>query len=314
MVMGVVLAGCGRDGGPRAEGQLAWDRVELVAEAAEPIVSRAAREGQRVAAGDLILQLDATRAVAQARQASAVRAQAEARLAEVQRGPRREQVSAASADLAGAESAYDAATREFERVQKLAEQRLVSPDALDQARAARDRTQAARNAARSRLDELVNGATREQLLQAQAALAQAKAAETAANVLLERLAVRAPAPGRIDALPFLAGERPPAGAVVAVLLTGDAPYARVYIPEALRARITPGLAAQVRVDGIAKPFAGKVRRVSSDPAFTPYFALTDHDRTRLSYLAEVVIETAANDAATLGAGVPVSVTFEVAPK
>jgi len=118
--------------------------------------------------------------------------------------------------------------------------------------------------------------------------------------------VRAPRAGRVDALPFELGERPSAGAVVAVLLVGETPYARVYVPEPVRAQITPGSPAQVFVDGVEQPFAAKVRRVSSDAVFTPYFALTERDRTRLSYLAEVVLE---GEAHGLAAGVPVEVVF-----
>ncbi|GAG92015.1 unnamed protein product, partial [marine sediment metagenome] len=41
--------------------------------------------------------------------------------------------------------------------------------------------------------------------------------------------------------------------------------------------------------------------------FTPYFALTEHDRSRLSYLAEVDVP----DASSLPSGVPLEVDFPV---
>jgi HlyD family secretion protein len=107
-------------------------------------------------------------------------------------------------------------------------------------------------------------------------------------------------------LPFELGERPAAGAVVAVVLVGETPYARVYVPEQVRAKIAAGSEAQVFVDGIEQPFAARVRRVSSDAVFTPFFALTEYDRTRLSYLAEVVLE---GKALELAAGIPVEVEF-----
>ena len=118
--------------------------------------------------------------------------------------------------------------------------------------------------------------------------------------------MRAPQPGRVDALPFEVGERPMVGAVVAVLLTGAQPYARVSVPEPVRSRIGPGTSAQVHVDGIEQPFAGKVRSISSDPAFTPFYSLTEHDRANLSYVAEVVLEKGGS---RLAAGVPVEVMF-----
>jgi HlyD family secretion protein len=50
-----------------------------------------------------------------------------------------------------------------------------------------------------------------------------------------------------------------------------------------------------------------VRWVSSDATFTPYFALTEHDRSRLSFLAEIDIP----DAAQLPSGVPLQADFPV---
>jgi HlyD family secretion protein len=130
------------------------------------------------------------------------------------------------------------------------------------------------------------------------------------EVSLERLTVRAPAAGVIDDLPLEPGERPALGAVVAVLLAGAAPHARVYLPEPLRTRVKVGDAAAVYIDGIEAPFSGRVRRVSADPAFTPYYSLTERDRSRLSYLTEVELEGEA--AQDLPSGIPLRVIFEAA--
>jgi HlyD family secretion protein len=59
----------------------------------------------------------------------------------------------------------------------------------------------------------------------------------------------------------------------------------------------------VQVQGVAGTFAATIRSLRSDPAFTPYFALTGDDASRLAYRAELVLE---GDAATkLPAGLPV---------
>jgi HlyD family secretion protein len=97
----------------------------------------------------------------------------------------------------------------------------------------------------------------------------------------------APRSGIGDALPFEPGERPPPGAPRGGLVADGPPWARVHIPEPLRTRLRPGARARVRVDGYPEPFEGRLRSVSHEPAFTPYFALTQRDRSRLSYLAEV---------------------------
>jgi HlyD family secretion protein len=215
-------------------GELAWDRVELSNEAAEPISGIPVREGEQVEAGALLVQLDTSRA-------QAVLASAKARAVE--------------------------ARHELERQQQLIKQKLTSPEQLDQA---------------------------------QSAWEQAKAAEEQAQLSLQRLSIRAPNPGRVDALPFEIGERPAVGSVLAVLLVGDAPYARLYAPEQQRSRIAVGDAVQVWVDGRADPVAGQVRRISSDPVFTPFYALSEHERSNLAYLLDVTLSGAGD----LPAGLP----------
>ena len=91
------------------------------------------------------------------------------------------------------------------------------------------------------------------------------------------------------------------------MLAEQAPYARVYVPEILHARIHPGLDAQVRVDGIDGEFRAQVRYVSAEAAFTPYYALTERDRGRLSFLTEVTLLD--ESASALPSGVSVEVEF-----
>jgi HlyD family secretion protein len=101
------------------------------------------------------------------------------------------------------------------------------------------------------------------------------------------------------------------GAPVAILLAGDAPYARIYVPEPQRAGVHVGDAIRVFVAGRDQPYAGKVRMIRSEPDFTPYYALIGDDAARLSYLAEVALGA---DAAELPAGLPVRVEFRGAAK
>jgi HlyD family secretion protein len=122
---------------------------------------------------------------------------------------------------------------------------------------------------------------------------------------LDRTRIQAPVAGVIDKVLFRLGERPPPGTTIAVLLDSSRTFARVYVPEQLRADIVPGTSIEVRVDGVDKAFTGRVRWVSSDASFTPYFALTEHDRSRLSYLAEIDIP----DAADLPSGIPLQADF-----
>lgn len=229
------LSGCGSGADGRMVGELAWDRVELTNEAAEQIRAIMVREGQQVASGDLLVQLDDRRA---------------------------------QAVLAGAIARVSETSRELERQQQLIKQHLASPEQVDRANSAWE---------------------------------LAKADEQKARVALERLSISAPYAGRVDTLPFEIGETPPAGSVLAVLLVGEAPYARLYVAESMRNQVVVDSRVRVMVDGRDDPLQGRVRRIASDPAFTPFFALSEHERSHLSYLAEVTLEGAAD----LPAGLPV---------
>jgi HlyD family secretion protein len=158
---------------------------------------------------------------------------------------------------------------------------------------------------------LLKGTRIEELDQARESLEQTEAELRQTEISVARLEVRAPRAGVIEALPYKLGERPPAGAAVVVMLAEGAPYARVHVPQPFRARVKAGGAAEVHVDGFEEPFAGEVRYISADAAFTPYYALTQKDRSRLSYLAEVTLTE--SRAGELPTGIAVQVSFPATP-
>jgi len=290
-------------------GELASDRIELVAEFSEPIVEVAVAEGADVSAGQVLVRLDDSRATARLSEAEAAAAQARARLDELLRGPRPELISQARANLDGADKELAFRQTEYQRASDLHARKQASADTLDRAQAQLDAAEANRKLRRAQLQELLAGTTVEELAQAEQALQQAQARRDSAAIDLERHTLRAPVDGIFDSRLFEPGEHPAAGQPVAILLGGAQPYARVYVPEHLRVHVKPGLAARIHVDGLAAPVAGRVRWVSSDAAFTPYFALTERDRGRLSYLCKVDIDEPLE---RLPDGIPVEVELMIA--
>ena len=91
----------------------------------------------------------------------------------------------------------------------------------------------------------------------------------------------------LDSLPWNLGERVTVGSPLAIVLAGSSPYARIYVPERYRVKLSVGDALVVHVDGIDKAIQGRLRWIASEPAFTPYYALNQQERSRLMYLAEV---------------------------
>jgi HlyD family secretion protein len=270
-------------------GELASDRIELAAEAAEPIVEILVAEGEAVAAGQVLIRQDSTRALARVSEAEALLGQAQARLDELVRGPRTEMITAARANVAGATDELEFRKSDYARVQKVYAQKLASPELLDRAKAALDAANAGLDFQRAQLQELLSGTTIEELAQAEQAVKQAEARRNLLRVDAARHEIRAPVDGIVDSRLFEIGERPNPGQAVMIMLAGTQPYARVYIPEQLRVRVTAGVDATIYVDGLDDAVPGRVRWVASEPAFTPYYALTERDRGHLTYRAKIDI-------------------------
>ena len=288
----------------RVVGELASDRIEISAETSEPIIEIAVSEGQAVAPGQVLVRQDSRRAAARVAEAEAVLAQQQARLDELVRGPRGEQIAASRASLAGAEQELDYRQAELRRIRDVHNKGLAAADALDRASVALDAARANRDRELALLEERLAGTTDEELAQAEQAVKQASARRDAAELDLERLTLTAPAAGIADSRLFEVGERPPPGQPVIVLLSGRQPYARVYVPEEIRVQVSAGREALIHVDGLSDPLPGRVRWVSSEAAFTPYYSLTERDRSHLSYVAKVDIS---GDRERLPDGIPVEV-------
>ena len=299
------LSGCDDPGPAPILGTLEWDRVAVTAELAEPVLRWDVAEGDRVEAGAALLELDARRQEARIAEAKSDLAMSEARLAELANGATIETIDAARANLARTRAAQEDAETEYARVAELRKRELVAQSAVDQALAARNQRRAESSQADAQLRELTRGTRPEQIDQAAAGVAAARAALDSLKLTRDRLTVRAPRAGRVDALPFRAGDQPPVGAELVSMLVGDTPYARVFVPAPRRTEVDVGTRFQITVEGIATPFTAKLRSIRSEPSFTPYYALAGDDASRLVYRAELLLD-AGNGVAELPAGLPLT--------
>ncbi len=300
------MAGCDEFGEVRSLGTLERDRIRIVADSGEPITRILVREGDVVEAGDVLVEQETTRIEISLNRARADQAAALSTLNKAEAGPRSQQISQARARLAAAESSVRTTRVELDRAMALVDRNLVSQNRLDQAQGSYDEAVANLAEARAALDELLEGTRSEEIDEARARYAAATAAVADLEFSLNRTRLRSPVVGLVESLPFNLGERPPIGATVAIVLDSGRAYARVHVSEPLRAQLSPGSSAEIWLDGSDAPMAGSLRWISAEAAFTPYFALNQHDRSRLSYLAEVDVD---GENHSLPIGVPVEVTF-----
>lgn len=300
----VCVSACSDHSKEQALGTLERDRIVLKATATEIITATPIREGTWVKEGDLLVQLDDTQAQNNIKKAEASLANATANQTKLRHGARAEDIAASRAQLERANAQAIEANNNFNRIKPLALQKMVGQSELDNARSLRDTTLADVARATQNLLALTNGTRPEDLTIADAQVAEAEANLHIAQHQLNQLSIKATRDGLLDRLPKYPGERATLNDPLALLLAGKAPYARVYILEPSRAQLRIGQSLNVHVDGYEKAFEGKLRWVSHDPAFTPYYALNSHDRALLMYLAEIDLPENASD---IPSGLPVQV-------
>lgn len=299
--LALVVSACNEDPKNVALGTLERDRVALTATAAEVLIELPVAQGAPVTKGTILARLDTTQQQAVVNQALAEVQKSKAYLEKLRNGAREEEIAKARADVAGAKAELVEATNNFDRYKDLTARGTTSQAQLDSARASKDAAEASLNSAEQQHKELVTGTRPEDLAMARAELAAAEASLATQTKILEDLTIVASRDGVLDSLPWNLGERVTVGSPVAVMLAGDAPYARVYVPEPHRVKINEGDTLAVRVDGLEASINGHVRWISSEPSFTPYYALNQSDRARLMYVAEIQLPDSASN---LPNGVP----------
>ncbi|RIW09637.1 HlyD family efflux transporter periplasmic adaptor subunit [Vibrio harveyi] len=299
-----LLTACSKDDGQQALGTLERDRVTFTATSSEIIRALPIKEGSQVTEGEVLVQLDTKNQEAILARAVAEQAKADAYLLKLTNGERPEDIAAAQARVARAEAQLTEAQKNYQRKAELVRKKLISQSEKDTALAARDSARAELDSSQEEFSKLTAGSRPEDIEQAKAELMAAKADVALQQQKLAELTITATRDGLLDNLPFNLGERVPVNGIVAVIQASRVPYARVYVPATYRVNFIPGKAVQVHVDGVEKPLEGTVRWVATEPSFTPYFALTEEERSRLMYLAEVDLQ---NSAESLPSGIPAQV-------
>ncbi|WP_417697876.1 HlyD family secretion protein [Psychromonas sp.] len=287
LITSFFLTGCGTQDVNNAMGTVERDRIKLSAPASEKIVYINVHEGEIVHIGDVLIQLDASRANAMLSERRAELAQVISVLDALNKGTRIEQLNAAKAVLEETEADSQEAERQYKRISKLFKDKAVGIAEMDVAKTQRNTSKAKKQQAYEQWLELKNGARQEDLDQAEARVRAAKAALLWQQKAVDELTITSPVDGIVDSLPWNEGDFANAGAELANVLANAKPFARVYLPASALTKIKAGGAIKVYADGIKKPVEGKVRNIRSQPAYSPFYALNERDRSRLMYLTDI---------------------------
>ncbi len=168
--------------GSKITGRVAWIGVE---------------KGDRVTRDQVVVRLEDREYRAQYEQAKSAYEAALARLAELERGSRPEEIDRARADTERAEAELRADEAQFKRIQGLVNEGVAPPQALDEVKGRYDSARANLAALTKTYDLVRQGPRQEQIENGRSEAGRAKAAMDYAQTILDAAEIRVPSNGTI---------------------------------------------------------------------------------------------------------------------
>lgn len=303
----IAIAGLftGGDEPARYQGYAEAEYLRIAARDAGAIELLAVRRGQRVAAGDLLFVLDDDAEVAARDEAAAALAAAEARLADLRKGGRPEEIETILAEKRQAEASLALSRAELDRQKRLYDSRVVAQSRLDEARSLYRRDEARVAELEARLATARLGGRADAIAAAEAEVEAARAALARAEWRLDRRSEVAPVAALVDDTLYVEGEHVAAGRPVVSLLPPGNVFVRFFVPETDLGRFAVGQDVTATCDGCPAPVPAVISFIAPEPEFTPPVIYSEERREKLVFM----IEARPRDSdAVLHPGQPVTIT------
>ncbi|MCA3013683.1 MAG: HlyD family efflux transporter periplasmic adaptor subunit, partial [Myxococcaceae bacterium] len=241
------------------------DRETKVAAQVTAVVKQVVvKEGQRVSAGALLVQLDDGVERAQLAAAEADLAGERAAFTRTSKGLRVEDRDAVAAETQAAKARAELSQGVLTRTEQLAKTGAATPDELERARRTAQQDAASFKASEARLRAAESGSRGEDIALQRARVLAAEARVAQAKAQLERLGVRAPIDGEVLQVKVREGELYAFGNAEPLVVMGDTRTLRVRmdVDERDIARVRMGARAFVTADAFgAARFSGSVVEV-----------------------------------------------------
>jgi HlyD family secretion protein len=276
------------DGALAATGTVEATDARLGFDAAGRVQAVLVHEGDPVTAGQVVAVLDTTMLHAQLVQARAQAQFARARLVELERGSRPEEIEQARARAVAANERLRLARVDLRRTTMLSEGGALSQEALDQARTALDVAVSDSIQAAQAL-ELARQGPRVETIEAQKAeVARADAAVVGVQAALALMHARAPFGGVVTVRHREPGETVSPGSPAVTITNLEDRWVRIYIPETAIGRVRLRQKASITCDSFPdKSYEGEVSYIASEAEFTPKNVQTAQERVKLVYMVKV---------------------------
>lgn len=294
LALSVLLNSCKPDTNSNSvSGTIETDEAQVASRYGGRVEKISAQEGDALATGQVFVELDAAELPAR-------RDRVAAQLAELEAGPRKEEIAAARADWESQIANLELARADEKRAQDLFAQKTISITERDQAVTHAQWLEKIVAADKSRYDLLLAGTRPEEIAQARAQLAEIETD-------LREMRIAAPTNCVLEVLNVKIGDVLAPNQPVATLLLTNHLWIRVYVPEPWLGKIKLGAAANVRVDSFpGKNFAGVIEQIARDAEFTPRNVQTVGERVKQVFGVKVRLE---NPEGQLRAGMSADVSF-----
>ncbi len=217
------------------------------------------------------------------------------------------QTKAAEAALSAAQADKRAAEIAVRHLEGMRQKPLAYRAKANAAKCKYEVAEAAVAVVQAELDDLLAGATAEEIAVAEANLALAQAQLGLAQLQLERLTLRAPANGIVVARMVNIGETALPGVTLLTIANLDEVYLMAYVPAHRLGEVHLGQKAEVTVDSFPqRRFEGHVTYISDEPQYTPRNIATKEERVNTVYAVKVSL---ANPEGLLKPGMAGDVVF-----
>ncbi len=290
--LGLFVASCSQPPPSSVSGTIEADEVHIGSRYGGRVQKLFAQEGDSLTNGQVIAELDAAELPAR-------RDRMAAQLAELEAGPRKEEIAAAKADWEAQLADLALARTNAQRSIELFAQNTVSATERDQTVTRANLLEKTAASAKSRYDLLVAGTRPEQITQARAQLAEL-------DTQISEMKISAPSNSTLEVLSVKVGDVIAPNQPIATLILPHI-WVRVYVPETWLAHIKVGDTATVSIDGYrGRDFSGVVEQIARSAEFTPRNVQTVEERIKQVFGIKVRLDNANGD---LRAGMSADVSF-----
>jgi len=246
----------------RADGLLyPRQQAAIVPKISAPIKRWYVKRGDRVRAGQLLVELENQDLAGAATESRATLNQAEATFETTSKATVPEDLQKAELDAKAAEDAVNAQQALYENRQRLYREGAIAQKDVNDAQVTLSQARAQAETARKRLDDLRAFASAETLKAAAAQRDAARGRNEAAQAQYSYSRITSPIDGVVTDLPFYPGETGPAGAAVVTVMDISRVIARTHVSQVDAKQIAVGNSANLIGDN-GVPVAAKVTQVS----------------------------------------------------